>query len=61
MPNETEYHDENGPKNVQKLNLIFSDLVEIPKFGHFEICLKFRLKMLSNANKCLYLLYECLL
>ena len=40
-----------APKNVQKLNLIFSDLVEIPKFGHFEICLKFRLKMLSNANK----------
>ena len=50
-----------APKNVQKLNLIFSDLLEIPTFGHFEICPKFWLKMLSNANKCLYLLYECLL
>ena len=40
-----------APKNVQKFNLIFSDLLEISTFGHLEICPKFWLKMLSNANK----------
>ena len=33
-----------APKNVQKFDLIFSDLLEIPTFGYFEICSKFWLK-----------------